>query len=335
VPEKKTLEYGVLLPHFGSEYKRERIIDASIAIERYGFDAIFSRDHVVFTPHGHEDQDNTFVDPFVVLSAVAAVTKRIKLGTASLVPHRHPVQAALMASSVELLAGAGRLLLGWGLGSFDNEFEAVGMGAIDRRKLLPEQIGIMRRLLAGETVTFEGEFYSFKDVSIRQIAGSHIPLWYCGTSEASARRAVEYCDGWLGGAVPRKTYRMRVERMKAVAAKLGKPLPRTGLIPFVSPGRTVEEASAKIDVAGLLHTFSSRGHQPEVNATFETLADSGGAVIAGPADVIIEETRKYQASGVELLVFDLRHRFKDFEYCVDYLGTNVIPALKREDGTAR
>jgi alkanesulfonate monooxygenase SsuD/methylene tetrahydromethanopterin reductase-like flavin-dependent oxidoreductase (luciferase family) len=263
------------------------------------------------------------------------VTTRLRLGTASLVPHRNPIQAALMASSVELIAGAGRLLLGWGLGSFDNEFEAVGMGGLDRRKVLPEQIGILRRLLAGEKVTFDGDFYSFKDVAIRQIAGSSIPLWYCGTSEASARRAVEYCDGWLGGAVPRKTLQLRLERMKAVAAKLAKPLPPLGVIPFVSPGPTVEEASSKVNVAELLHAFASRGHQPEINATFETLADSGGAVIAGPADVIIEAVRKYQASGVELLVFDLRHRFKDFEYCVDYLGTNVIPALKREDGTAR
>lgn len=333
--ERAQLEYGVLLPHFGSEASRTRILEASVVLERCGFDAVFVRDHVVFAPHGHEDPDNTFIDPFVVMSAVAAVTKRIKLGTASLVPHRHPIHAALMASSVELLAGAGRLLLGLGLGSFEHEFAAVGMGGWDRRKLLPEQVGIIRRLLAGEKVTFEGEFYSFKDVAIRQVAGSSIPLWYCGTSEASARRAVEYCDGWLGGAVPRKTYRLRLGRMRAVAETLGKPLPRTGVIPFVSPGPTVEDATRAIPVAEMLHTFASRGHRPELHATFETLADSGGAVIAGPADVIIEEVRKYQASGVELLVFDLRHRFKDFEYCVDYLCTNVIPVLKREDGTAR
>lgn len=327
----RPFRYGVLLPHFGSHAKRERIIESSIAIERYGFDGVFVRDHVVFQPHEHEDQDNTFVDPFVVMAAVAAVTKRITLGTASLVPHRHPVQTAMLATSVEYVAGAGRVLLGFGLGSWDHEFRAVGMGDIDRRKLLPEQVEILRALFRGEKTTHAGEFYRFENVAIRPVRGSTISIWYCGTSEASARRAAEYCDGWLGGAVPRPTLAARLERMRAVARKRGRDVPQAGVIPFVSPARTVEEGARKVNVAEILHALASRGHQPEVHAMFETLEDAGGALIAGPKDVIIEQVRKYQAAGIDLFVFDLRHRFADWEDCIDYLGANVIPELKRED----
>ncbi len=69
---EQTKQYGVLLPHFGPYASRSRMIDSSKQIEQYGFDSIWVRDHLVFHPHHSENQDRTFVDPFVVLGAIAA-----------------------------------------------------------------------------------------------------------------------------------------------------------------------------------------------------------------------------------------------------------------------
>src|SRR5829696_7529370 len=105
-------QYGVLLPHFGTNASRQRLLDAAPIIERYGFDSVWVRDHIVYHPHEHEDQDRTHVDPFVILSAIAAVTERITLATGTLIPHRHPIHAALMLGSLDWIAGPDRIIAG-------------------------------------------------------------------------------------------------------------------------------------------------------------------------------------------------------------------------------
>jgi probable F420-dependent oxidoreductase len=324
--DRKT--YGLLLPQFGPFATRERLIEGARRAEQLGFDAVWVRDHVVFRPHPHEPPDRTHVDPFVVLAAVAAVTRSIVLGTATLIPHRHPIHAALLLGSLEFVAGRGRVLAGWGIGGNDAEFAALGTGAWDRRKVLPEQLAVMRALWSGEAVTFEGEFYRFRDVAIAPVPGpgDGIPIWYGGNSAAAVRRAVEYCDGWIPSRMPRRDVREGIARMERLAAGAGRPRPVAAVIPYVSPGRTVEEAAKAFNLDELLST-AAKQYLPPPSGRFETLDDLDGAAIAGPADVIVEHVRRFQAVGIEHLVFDLRTRFDRFEECLEMLGTEVLPEL--------
>jgi probable F420-dependent oxidoreductase len=318
--------YGVLLPHFGPHASRERLLESTRRIEQLGFDAVWARDHLVFHPHAYEPADLTHVDPFVVLAALAGVTQSIVLGTATLIPHRHPIHTALLLGSLDYMA-PGRVVAGWGIGGYGGEFEAIGMGSWDRKKLVPEQIEVMRRLWAGEPVTFEGEFYRFRDVAIKPVPGRRdgIPIWYGGNSKAAARRAVEYCDGWIPGRMPRRDVRERISRMERLAAEAGRPRPLAAVIPYVSPGRTVEEAARSLNLAELFSM--AKQYMPPPSGTFQTLADLDGAAIAGPVDVIVEEVRAYQAAGIEHLVFDFRTSFEHYEECIEMVGTEVLPRL--------
>lgn len=320
--------YGVLLPHFGPHATRERLLEGTRRIEQLGFDAVWARDHLVFHPHAYEPADLTHVDPFVVLSALAGVTQSIVLGTATLIPHRHPIHTALLLGSLDYVA-PGRVVAGWGIGGYGGEFEAIGMGSWDRKKLVPEQIEVMRRLWTGEPVTFEGEFYRFRDVAIKPVPGRRdgIPIWYGGNSKAAARRAVEYCDGWIPGRMPRRDVRERISRMERLASEAGRPRPLAAVIPYVSPGRTVEEAARSLNLAELFSM--AKQYMPPPSGTFQTLADLDGAAIAGPVDVIVEEVRAYQAAGIEHLVFDFRTSFEHYEECVEMIGTEVLPRLRR------
>jgi probable F420-dependent oxidoreductase len=320
--------YGVLLPHFGPHASRERLLQGTRRIERLGFDAVWVRDHIVFHPHAYEPGDLTHVDPFVVLSALAGVTESVALGTGTLIPHRHPIHAALLLGSLDYLA-PGRVIAGCGIGANDGEFEAVGMGGWDRRKVMPEQIEAMRRLWTGEAVTFDGEFYRFRDVTIKPVPGRRdaIPIWYGGNSKAAARRAAEYCDGWIPGRMPRRDVRERIARMERVAAEAGRPRPLAAVIPYVSPGRTVEEAARSFNLAELFSMATQ--YMPPPSGTFRTLDDLDGAAIAGPADVIVEQVRAYEAAGIEHLVFDFRTSFERYEECVEMVGTEVLPEIRR------
>lgn len=324
-------QYGVLLPHFGSQATRKRLVDGSRQIEKMGFDSVWVRDHIVFHPHEHEDQDRTHVDPMVVLGAIAAATDRITLGTATLIPHRHPIEMALLLASLEFMAGPGRIIAGWGLGTFDHEFNAIGMEGWDRREVFPEHLEIIRALWSGDEVSHKGKFYEFDKVDIHPIPASptSIPMWYGGTRVAAVRRAVQYCEGWLPGRMPRGDFRRLLQRMEQFAEEFGRPLPTTGLLPFVSPARTVEEGMKHFHLEGLMAEMESKKlarPDPDDYRTWD------GHIMAGPPDVLVEEVRKWQEAGVQHLVFDMRSRFADWEEVLGTLGEEVLPQLHRGDG---
>src|SRR5918912_1647588 len=138
--------YGLLLPHFGEHASRKNLLEGAQKAEEYGFDSVWVRDHLVFHPHGMEGQDRTHVDPMVTLGLIAGVTDKLILGTGSLIPYRHPIQTALALASLEFVAGPGRVIAGFGLGTFEHEFAAAGLGGIDRRELIAEQVAVIRRL---------------------------------------------------------------------------------------------------------------------------------------------------------------------------------------------
>ncbi|HYU21168.1 MAG TPA: TIGR03619 family F420-dependent LLM class oxidoreductase [Chloroflexota bacterium] len=330
-----TRRYGLLLPHFGEHASRQSVIKAARSAERHGFDSIWVRDHLIFHPHHMEPQDRTHVEPMVTLGLVAGVTEKIILGTGSLIPYRHPIHSALLLSSLEHLAGAGRVIAGFGIGTFDHEFQAAGQVGIDRKELLREQVAVMRAVWSGEEVSFEGKYYSFDDVDLHPSPSGpgSIPIWYCGNSIASLRRAVEYCEGWMPGRITIRTFQKRVERLRALAAEAGKPVPTAAAIPITSPGRTREEGLSKVNWQEMLRTGVKDWVLPE-SGGWNTPEDLEGALIAGPTDDIVDETRKYHRAGLSHIVYDLRFRFAEWDECVAILGEEVLPALRRGDREA-
>ncbi|MGH7721737.1 MAG: LLM class flavin-dependent oxidoreductase [Candidatus Dormibacteria bacterium] len=327
-------QYGVLLPHFGSHAQRERILQGSRKIEEYGFDSVWVRDHIVYHPHTHEDQDRTHLDPLITLAAIGSVTRSITLATGSLIPHRHPIQLALAVSSIDFLVGPGRILLSMGIGTYNHEFAAIGIGDWDRREVIEEYVAVVRQMWTGEAASFEGKYFRYAEVDVHPTPGAFIPIWYGGMSMAAVRRAVEYCDGWIPGRMPMRDYARLLRRMDRIAADHERSRPHTGAIPLVCPARTVEEGLAFLDVPQLeVEMQRNRFLPPDgVAGGFSTLSDFDGAVIAGPPDVIVEEVLRCQEGGVEHFVFDFRQRFDAFEECLAILGEEVLPQLHRAAG---
>jgi len=322
--------YGVLLPHFGAQARRSRLVEDSARIEAYGFDSVWVRDHVVFVPHSYEDQDRTHLDPLVVLSAIAAVTQRISLGTATLIPHRHPIHTAGALGALDFIAGPGRVIVGVGLGVGGYEFDSIGMGAWDRADLVEEQVQVMKGLWSGLPYSHSGKYYDFTDVQIRPTPPSGgLPVWYGGNSYAAARRAVEYCEGWLPARMPQFALRRRLQRLQETAELHKVPLPTVGAIPYVVPGKTVEEAEKYVNSDEFLAMATRSFGPPPGKTEYSTLSDTDGAVIFGPPDVIVEAVTKYIAVGVDEFIFDMRVRFDAWEEVLGTIGQDVLPQLRR------
>src|SRR6266511_1648867 len=134
--------------------------------EELGFDFVSASDHL----HG----DRPSYETWTMLSWIAAQTSRIRVATRVLaVPYRHPAVVAKMAETFDRLSN-GRLILGLGGGSLDEEFHAFGLGARSPRDKvdgLEEAIRIMRGLWSRQRFTFDVRLYRTYNVQVRM--GEH------------------------------------------------------------------------------------------------------------------------------------------------------------------
>jgi alkanesulfonate monooxygenase SsuD/methylene tetrahydromethanopterin reductase-like flavin-dependent oxidoreductase (luciferase family) len=324
------MKFGLLMPHFGEHATRTAMMDGAVLAESYGFDSLWVRDHLAFEPHGEmEKGDVTFYEALTTLTAMGAVTDQIELGTGSLIPFRHPVHTALSLASIDRLVGANRLIIGFGAGTFDHEFELIGQGDTDRVSLVKSNAEILGRLLTEDNVTFKDDNYSIEGLTVEPKPGGKIPFWYCGATPKSARLAAEYCDGWMPGRTTLLTIEQRVAKMKEMTAENGRPMPTIGVIPPTSIAATHEAAFDGLNVDGLIAWANLRGKwwaKPE-SGEFKTAADIEGSLIAGNPDEVIAAVKKFEDVGVEHLVFDLRLTYDRFFASIEMLGREVLPAL--------
>jgi probable F420-dependent oxidoreductase len=181
--------------------------------EQYGFDGVFFGDRMLAAVEqdGAGVYRSSHTDLLVTLTAVAARTRRIQLGSLVLVvPLRHPVPLAKSIASLDLLS-RGRLVLGVGSGWNEAEFEAVGLHRRDGVRRLRESLAIMRRLWGGEHVDFEGRHFHLRDVAVEPLPARRggPPVWMGSFLPArrrldelpaqldrSLRSVAELGDGW-------------------------------------------------------------------------------------------------------------------------------------------
>ena len=324
------MKFGLLLPHFGEHASKDNLLRGSQRAEELGFDSVWVRDHLVFEPHGEmEKPDRSFYDALTTLTAIGAVTNKIELGTGSLIPFRHPLLTALMAGTITQLVGP-RLILGFGAGTFDHEFDAIGWGDKDRVEMVRSNAKIFERVFTENNVTYSDDIFSFNDITIEpKPIGGKIPFWYCGATPRSARLAVEFADGWMPGRISLATMAQRIQTMRDLSSEQQKKMPTVAVIPPTSIEATREEALRDVNIPGLLAWANKAKFTVKPpSGTFETVEDLEGQLIAGSPDEAVEQVKKFADIGVEHLVFDFRFKFDRWFEQIDLLGTEVLPKLR-------
>jgi len=324
------MKFGLLLPHFGEHASKEKLLEGSKLAEEVGFDSVWVRDHLVFEPHGEMEKPNrTFYDALTTLTAIGAVTERIELGTGSLIPFRHPLITALMAGTMTQLVGP-RLILGFGAGTFDHEFEAIEWGDRDRVELVRSNAEILRKVFTENDVDYTDDNFTFDKITIEpKPVGGRVPFWYCGATPRSARLAVEFCDGWMPGRISLATMAKRIDTMRELSDKQDKPMPTIAVIPPTSIEETRDEALKYVNIPGLLAWANkSKFAVKPPSGTFETVEDLEGQLIVGSPDEAVAEIKKFQDLGTQHLVFDFRFKFDRLFDQIKLLGQEVIPHLR-------
>lgn len=316
--------FGLMLPHFGKLATRERVIDGARRLEAIGFDSVWMRDHLTFQPHGFEAASTTFFEPFTTLAAIAATTERLVVGTAILIPMRHPLIASQLLGGLSTVAGPDRLIVGMGAGATRLPFEATGASFERRVEALEESVRVFRRTWSETDVSYVGELFRFSGVTIDPNPGPDTPIWIGGSSPAAIRRVIALGDGWLPGRCALGEFDRLLARVRAAEAGRRKPF-GVGIMPLVSIGRTREEAMASVDVQGLLDDARSRAVGDQ---RFETAEDLRGILVAGTPEDCREQVAEFVDRGVNQLVFDLRLRTDDFDEQAEWLAESVLPHVR-------
>lgn len=185
---------SVASPPAGEEIVRavaEAIREAEVA-ETAGFDGCFVGEH-------HQDPKGFLPSPMMLLSAIAARTTRLKVGTGVLLlPLHDPYRVAEYAATLDVIS-KGRAILGVGVGYQPNDFAPFGVAVKDRGAVMDESLGIVRALLEQERVTHKGPRFTHDNLTVtpRPVQKPRPEIWVTGWSPAGIRRAARYGDRWF------------------------------------------------------------------------------------------------------------------------------------------
>ena len=182
--------------------------ELAVALEERGFDIVWAPEH----SHIPLSRKSGFIlggelpkryydvmDPFVTLTAAAAATRTLKIGTGvCLVAQRDPIQTAKLVASLDQVS-AGRFLFGIGAGWNAEEMLDHGTDFKSRFKVMRERVAAMRAIWTRSKPEYSGEFVKFPPMMTwpKPVQKPHPPVIVGGAFPYGARRAIAYGDGWM------------------------------------------------------------------------------------------------------------------------------------------
>ena len=189
------LRIGIQLPEVERDVRWPEVRAIALAVEECGFDSIWLGDHLLYRGEDGRPERAPW-DVWTQLAALAAVTSRVRLGPLVAATAFHaPGMLARAAASVDEGSG-GRLVLGLGAGWNETEFRAFGFPFDRRVSRFAESLDVIRRLLAGERVTFSGEFVSVADAVLLPRPARRVPLMVGANGERILSIALPHADAW-------------------------------------------------------------------------------------------------------------------------------------------
>jgi alkanesulfonate monooxygenase SsuD/methylene tetrahydromethanopterin reductase-like flavin-dependent oxidoreductase (luciferase family) len=249
--------------------------------EELGFDSVWVMDHFWIERDG---QRRGSLEPLVVLTHLAAQTRRVQLGALVLCnPFRHPGQ---LAREVATLAEAadGRLLLGLGAGWHRPEFEAFGIPFDHLVSRLEETLEVLPPLLCGERVSFRGRYLHLEEAEIVTNAPAP-PVWVAASGPRMLRLAARYAAGWNAawGGSDVGWYRELLAALRRAEAAEGRSIPLTtsaGLLTLPVEGAALDQALAEVgrltgESASSLRSRVAVGGPERLAQTIQSYIDAG------------------------------------------------------------
>jgi len=292
------------------------LVEYGIKMESLGFDSIWVWDHVLLGV----EPNFPIIESLTLLTAIAARTTKINLGTGILVlPMRNPVILAKQLGSMDLLSG-GRLIMGLASGWYKREFDAVGVPFDKRGKIMDVNLEILKRFWTEDMVKGEWMFHKIPAGVMfpKPVQKPYPPLLIGGYVDRVLKRAAVAGDGWL-------TYFYRPESFATSWAKIRNFAKEAGK----NPDTLLNASQLPIRIGKSRAAVESEmmewlAKEWDYASWSESTKDSA---ILGTVDECVEQLKAHLAVGVQKLIF-VPYRYEMEQ--IEIIAREIIPRLKAE-----
>lgn len=313
--------------------------------EAAGYYSVWGDDHLASTPGQLEGLSAipNYYEPLATFAYLAALTTRLRLMTATLVPAlREPVLLAKQVAAIDRLSG-GRLILGLGLGGQRDEFEALAADPkANRGKMLDEFVEALRQLLETQRGPFTGRYYRFGEIGVGPAPLQRpFPIYLSGQVEDAIERAGAVANGWIvSSATPEQVAeRTAILHRAAEAAGRGRDAVEVCLFIHLSIGSTREAAQAAWDASygsGQTTRRPKPAPAPGSAAAAQPSMGRSRTNLLGSPEEIRERLAEYARAGVQHV--GLVFHAQTGEELLDQAGLfarEVMPSFAEDDGRVR
>lgn len=211
----------------------EQYLELAREAEALGFHGLTLADHLVF-PSQYESKypytsdgefwipaNTPWPDPWITMSAMAAVTTKLEFATnIYLAALRDPFTVARSVGTSAVLSN-NRMTCGVSVGWLKEEYDIVGIDFTTRGRRMDELLAVVRRLLTGEEVNHQGEFFTVRNAMMHPAPSRPVKIWSGGAAKAALRRAASQ-DGWLGLPLNRETAKPLCDQLLAFRREMNK-----------------------------------------------------------------------------------------------------------------
>jgi alkanesulfonate monooxygenase len=290
------------------------LVEYGVKMEQMGFDSIWVWDHVLLGV-----QPNfPIIESLTLLTAIAARTKKIKLGTGILVlPMRNPVILAKQLGSMDLLSN-GRLLMGMASGWYKREFDAVGVPFEQRGAIMDENLDIINRLWTEEMVKGEWPHHKIPAGVMypKPVQKPRPPILIGGYVDRVLKRAALAGDGWLTYFYRPESFAKSWAKIREFAREGGKDpdtLLNANQLP-ICVGKS--RAAVESDMMEWL------GKEWDYASWSESTKDSA---VIGTVDECVAQLREHLAVGTQKIIF-VPYKYEPAQ--IETIAREIIPRLK-------
>lgn len=277
----------------------EDIVRIAKHAEKLGYHSVWGNDHMTTQKYVREEFSTppNFWEPLMTYAYLAAQTTTLKFGTGMLVTpmRRDIVVLAKQVATLDQFSG-GRFILGFGVGAYREEFEALNpTWKAHRGDLVEESIGAIKHLFANRTATWRGEYYHYEDVEMYpKPLQDPLPIYVGGNNPNAYRRAALYGHGWLPAGMPVDHAAEKIRHFKELLDE---------------QGRSFDD----MDVAMQLIAYVSNSHEQAVerfrrSQMYQHLVSLGQSTLKEQVGIKHEETNLI---GTPAEVIEKVNRFKE------------------------
>jgi len=256
------MKLGIVPINIGVQAPNQMIQMAQLA-EKLGYESVWTFEHVI-VPVDYQSKypynasgkmgappETNFIDPLIALTAIAAATSTIRLGTGvNILSQVNPLYMAKQAASLDFMSG-GRFMLGVGIGWLREEFEALGVPFERRGARFDDYVEGMRKIWSGDVVEHQSDFISWSGFKSYPLPVQNpFPVVMGGVKGKIFERIAKYGDGWYAPSGDPQELKGHLDKLRVACDAVDRDMSEIE-ITCMWPGKGGADALGELEAVGV------------------------------------------------------------------------------------